>query len=257
METINVGAAIFAAALAVLAPILFILYVFRFRKLAFHLPDVLMGIIVSWFAQTVLFSLIVRLVPQIPGLSFLSGDQLAQQLLYGVAGAVCLLGGWLVVWATTYQRRFSEGQVSRLTVGASVIKILSDIMSAAISNVTVALRISDGTLEGLLAQSVNNPAVDAAELAATYESYTPAQYLYLGILAILVIQTTYLVLLQIAEGKPAWQPVVWSLAFSFVYNFTYSIPIPNVMLVVAMALAIAELVVISRIMGDYLARKDA
>lgn len=257
METINVGAAIFAAALAVLAPILFILYVFRFRKLAFHLPDVLMGIIVSWFAQTVLFSLIVRLVPQIPGLSFLSGDQLAQQLLYGVAGAVCFLGGWLVVWATTYHRRFSEGQVSRLTVGAGVIKILADIVSASVSNVTVALHVADGTLEGLLAQSVTNPAVNAAELAATYESYTPAQYLYLGILAILIIQTTYLVLLQIAEGKPMWQPVVTSLAFSFVYNFTYAVPIPNVMLLVAMALAIAELAVIGRIMGDYLARKNA
>lgn len=257
METINVGAAIFAAVLSVLAPVLFIVYVFRFRKLAFHLPDALMGIIVSWFAQTVLFSLVVRFVPQIPGLSVLSSDPLAQQLLYGVAGAVCFLGGWLVVWATTYQRRLSEGQVSRLTVGASVIKILSDIVSAAVSNVTVALRIQDGTLGELLAQSVNNPAVNAAELTATYESYTPAQYLYLGILAILVVQTTYLVLLQIAEGKPAWQPVVASLAFSFVYNFTYAVPIPNVMLIVAMALAIAELAVIGRIMGDYLARKDA
>lgn len=255
METFNVVASIIAAALAALAPILFIVYVFRFRRLAFHLPDVLMGIIVSWFSQTVLFSLLVRLLPQVPGLSLLASDQVAQQALYVVAGAVTFLGGWLVVWALAYHRRFSEGQVSRLTVGASCIKILSDIASAAVSNITVALRVQDGTLAELIMQSVNNPQVNAAELVAVYESYGPAQYLYLGVLAILLVQTTYLVLSQIAEGRPWWQSVALSLAFSFVYNFTLAVPVPDVMLVVAMVLMVIEMVLIVRLMGAYLASK--
>lgn len=255
METLNVAAAIAAAAIAALAPILFIVYVFRFRKLAFHLPDVLMGIIVCWFAQTVFFGLAVRFVPQIPGLAFLASDPLGQQLLYGIAGAVFFLGGWLVAWALVYHRRFSEGQVSRLTVGACVIRILADIASAAASNIVVATRIQDGTLEEMILQGVNNPQVNASELVSLYTSYGPAQYLYLGVLAILLIQTTYLVLLQIAEGRPMWQPVFVSLAFSFVYNFTAAVPVPDLMLLVAMVLMVVELLLIYRLMSAYLARK--
>ncbi len=253
METLNVAAAAFAAVLAVAAPILFILYVFRFRRLAFHLPDVLMGVVVCWFAQTVLFSLVVRYLPQVPGLSILSSNSLAQQGLYVVAGVACFLGGWYVVWAVAYHRRFSEGQVSRLTIGASCIKILADIVSAAVSNITVALRIQDGTLEELITQSVNNPQVNAGELVSVYEAYGPAQYLYLGILAILTVQTTYLVLLQIAEGRPVWQIVAVGLAFSCVYNFTLSVPVPDVMLLVAMVLMVIELLLIYRLMSAYLA----
>ena len=252
MEAINVAAAVFSMVVAVAVPVLFILYVFRFRHLKVHAPDILMGIIVCYFAQTVVFTLLMNAFAAVPGLQTLLVNPVGQQVLYCAVGAACFLGGWYVVWALVYHRQFSEGQVSRLTVGACCIKIAADILSAAWSNLSVALRIANGSLEDLLAGMVNNPSVDVNALVEMYRSYSIPQYLYVGILAILLVQTTYLLLLQIAERQPVWMQVVFVVVFSLLYNFTLEVPVPVYVVLGAMVFMGVQLYFIQQIMHAYL-----
>lgn len=234
-------------------PLLFTLFVFGAGKLSFFLPDILVGIIVSYFAQIVLAALLVNafglLLPSVMSNPF------GQQAIYAVTSAATFLLGYYLVFVLGYRRQFSEGQVSRIAVGTVFTKVLGDTLSAALSNVGVAEHLDSETLPEYLAQalsSVSGANVDA--LAAAYDSYGIPQFAMPAILTLLAMQTVYLVLILMGEHKPIWQQVLLSLAYSFFYNYTLSFPVPTSVVIGAMALLIIELYMTSVLMKAQIVR---
>ncbi len=256
METVNLGAAVVALALTIVIPVLFILYVFRFRRLQFFLPDILVGIIVAYFAQTLLFAFTLNVA-----MAFLPGvmaTRAGQQVVYVVLATLDFMLGYYLVFYIGYHRQFSEGQVSRVAIGGVVVKAMADTISAALSNLTVAQRMADGTLADYLASVVNaSSGINVDALVQAYQSYGVPQFMMPAILTMLSVQTVYLFLILMGEHRSVLAQVGLVAAFSFFYYFNLAYPVPTVVVIGAMGLLIVELYIIYVLMRAQVARVNS
>lgn len=249
----NYVASVIAVAATITIPLLFIAFVFGVRKLKFFLPDILVGIIVTYFSQIILTALLINALNVF--LPSVMSTALGQQVAYVVCPTLTFVIGYWVVFVLGYKRQLSEGQVSRIAVGTTLTKILGDTLSAALSNLAVAQYMDAGTLDDYLAQmtsSMSELNVDA--LFAAYQSYSVPQFMIPAILTLLAVQTTYLFLILLGEHKPLWQQVLLVAAYSFFYYYTYSFPTPIAVIIGAMALLIVELYMISVLMKAQIRR---
>lgn len=243
---LNLIAAIVSLIVVIATSLCFGLYVFRVRAIAFELQEFLWGVIACYFIQTILFSVLINFAAMLGAFS----SSVVQQLIYWIFGALCFYLCFLVLNKVAFKGRLSEGRISRVCFAAILIKIAADILSAAWSNVNVAWRLWDGSLEEFLATSINNPAIDVGALTSLYQSYGPLQYVHLAVMAVVMALASYLLLLQMAEGKSPLMQAGFVAVFTFFYNFTLVLPVPSVLTLAALAFIGIQLRAISQILEE-------
>jgi hypothetical protein len=234
----TVSIVVLAATIAV--PILFAIFVFGARKLKFFLLDILVGIIVTYFAQIILSALLIN------GCSFafpaIMSNSAGQQIVYVAASTVAFLLGYYLIFIIGYKKQFSEGQVSRITIGTLFTKVLGDTLSAALSNMSVAQHLDAGTLAEYIAQATSSmQGVNVEALTTAYSSFSIPQFSMPAILTLLAMQTVYLFLILLGEHKPIWQQVILVAIYCFFYYYTLSFPVPTLVVVGAIGFLIVEL----------------
>lgn len=239
----NYIASVIAVAMTIAIPLLFIFFVFGVRKLKLFLPDILVGIIVTYFSQIILTALLINALNVF--LPSAMSTAAGQQIAYVVCPTATFILGYYLVFVLGYKKQLSEGQVSRIAVGTILTKILGDTLSAALSNMAVAQRMDAGTLDEYLAQmtsAMSGLNVDA--LSTAYNSYSVPQFMIPAILTLLAVQTVYLFLILLGEHKPLWQQILLVAVYSFFYYYTFSFPTPTIVVIGAMILLIVELYMI-------------
>jgi hypothetical protein len=234
-------------------PFLFSAFVFRKRRLRFFLPDILVGIIVAYFAQIILMALLINAFNAL--LPSVMSNAVGQQIVYVASSAISFLIGYYLIFVFGYKRQFSEGRVSRIAVGTLFTKVLGDTLNAALSNISVAQHLDSGTLSDYLAQvSSSMPGINVDALTAAYSSYSIPQFAMPAILTLLAMQTVYLFLILLGEHKPVWQQVVLVFAYSFFYYYTLSFPVPTSVVIGATALLVVEFYMTYVLMGAQIDR---
>lgn len=249
----NQAVTIAVLAMTIATPFLFAAFVFGKRRLRFFLPDILVGIIVTYFAQIILMTLLINtfnvLLPSV------MSNAVGQQAIYVTSSAIPFLLGYYLIFVFGYKRQFSEGQVSRITIGTLFTKVLGDTLNAALSNITVAQHLDSGTLSDYLTQvSSSIPGINVDALVAAYSSYSIPQFAMPAILTLLTMQTVYLFLILLGEHKPVWQQVVLVFAYSFFYYYTLSFPVPTLVVIGATALLVVALYMTYVLMGAQINR---
>lgn len=174
----------------IFAPIAFFIFEKKKNKVKVRFWDVIVGIVVEFLFKYVLVNILINAITYIPLFERVVTNILGYLIIYFLLTALSLICGLYLVYRFYFGGNMNSSSVVGITIGMCVATILNTTLMAAISNIVYLFQASNGTfLTNLLAQVSESQAL---EVVARYESFGLNYYLYVGIITVAMLASSYL-----------------------------------------------------------------
>ena len=176
--------------MVILAPVIFLIFEKKKNKVKVRFWDVIVGIVVEFLFKYVLVNILINALTFIPLFEGILTNILGYLIIYFLLTALSLICGLYLVYRFYFGGNMNASSVVGITIGMCIATILNTTLMAAISNIIYLFQASNGTfLTNLLAQVSESQAL---EIAARYESFGLNYYLYVGIITVAMLASSYL-----------------------------------------------------------------
>lgn len=176
--------------LVMLSPILFFVYQKKKNNRKIHFWDVIAGIIVEFLFKNVSVNIITVLLTYIPFLEGVLTNIYSYLAIQFTLTALMTIVGLAIVNRLYFGNSMNADSVIGITLGMSVATILNSTLMAALSNIIYIMQTNQGVFYSNLVSQVSEN--QALEVIARYESFPLGYFIYVGIITIAMLASSYL-----------------------------------------------------------------
>lgn len=205
---------IISLVLNVLSPIVFYFYS-KQKNIRIYVWDILIGIVVNFLCKHIIVNNLIGLMSKNDTLLLVLSLKYGYLIAYIFITTIMLFLGLIIVNKFYYHNKYSYNNVFGLTIGMTLADILYTTLMAALSNLIFINQIQKGVLYANLVNFVSP--LEATNIIEMYTNFPSGYFLYVGIVAITMLASNYLVsalLLNLKEEK---------IMSSFLLMFTISL----------------------------------
>lgn len=176
--------------MVILTPVVFLIFEKKKNKVKIKFWDVIVGIVVEFLFKYVLVNILINTLTFIPLFEGILTNILGYLIVYFLLTSLSIICGLYLVYKFYFGGNMNASSVVGITIGMCIATILNTTLMVAISNIVYLFQESNGTfLTNLLAQVSESQAL---EIVAQYESFGLNYYLYVGIITVAMLASSYL-----------------------------------------------------------------